>query len=335
MNYELECPMCDGTALLQIEPGVNTFRKEEFKILSHFYKCSKCEEEFTTTEIDQINVFQVYNQYRQLHNIPSASQIKLTRERYKLSAAKMSLILGIGQNQYSLYETGEIPNESNSQLISLVTDPNVFKAQLIKRKSLLQPKEYNKIHDNIEKVVISKDEAQFNLENIFFNPFSTPSEFNGFQSTSFEKFANMVIYFLQNAFLVTRLNKFLFYADFLNYKHSGFSISGYNYAAIPLGPVPQDYKTVYDLIEEHNFISTVRYETEYDTTEKFVQTKDFDSSLFTQLELESLELVKQKLSPLKTKTIIDMSHEEPGWLANKDKKELISYQKYAFYLKHF
>ncbi|MEW5843765.1 MAG: type II TA system antitoxin MqsA family protein [Bacteroidota bacterium] len=335
MVHELECPVCDGIASLQIEDGNHTFRKEKFDIHSYFYKCAKCGEEFTTTELDHINLAQVYNQYREAHNIPSAEQFKLIRERYDLSAARMSLILGIGQNQYSLYESGDIPNESNSQLISLIMDPEIFKKHLLKRKSILQPKDFDKIVEHLDSVILEEQENANCYESFFFNPFSSPSDLNGFQSTSLAKFANMVIFFLQDAFLVTRLNKYLFYSDFLNYKNTGFSISGYNYAAIPLGPVPQDYKTVYDLLEEHNYILTEPYETEFDFTEKFVLAKEFDSSLFSQIELESLKTVRQKFATLKTKKIIDMSHEELGWLENKDRKDLISYQKYASLLKHF
>jgi putative zinc finger/helix-turn-helix YgiT family protein len=335
MNYELDCPICDGQSSLIIEDGSNNFRKETFQVHSYYYKCNKCEEEFTTTELDQINVTQVYNQYREFHNIPSSEQFRLIRERYNLSASKMSLILGIGQNQFSLYESGEIPNESNSQLISLIIDPDIFKAHLLKRKSILQPKDYDKILEHLDAVILEEKEKANCLEGLFFNPFSTPSAFNGFQSTSFEKFANMVIFFLPEAFLVTRLNKYLFYADFLNYKSSGYSISGYNYAALPLGPVPQDYKTIYDLLEEHNFISTEPYDTDFDFTEKFVQSKEFNPSLFSKIELESLEAVKNKFAALKTKHIIEISHEEIGWLENKDRKDLISYQKYASLLKHF
>ncbi|MCL4549169.1 MAG: DUF4065 domain-containing protein [Bacteroidetes bacterium] len=335
MKHELECPYCDGIASLHIEPAKLSFRKEEFEVNSYFYKCNKCNQEFTEQYTDTITLDQVYNQYRQTHNIPSAEQFKLIRERYNLSASKMSLILGIGQNQYSLYESGDIPNESNSQLISLIMDPEIFKKHLLKRKSILQPKDFDKIVEHLDSVILEELENANCFESSFFNPFSAPSDLNGFQSTSLAKFANMVIFFLQDAFLVTRLNKYLFYSDFLNYKNSGFSISGYNYAAIPLGPVPQDYKTVYDLLEEHNYILTEPYETEFDFTEKFVLAKEFDSSLFSQIELESLKTVKQKFAALKTKQIIDMSHEELGWLENKDRKDLISYQKYASLLKHF
>ena len=52
-------------------------------------------------------------------------------------------------------------------------------------------------------------------------------------------------------------------------------------------------------------------------------------------ELNSLQIVKTKLAKLKTQEIIDMSHKEIGWKENVEKKDLISYQKYAFQLKNF
>lgn len=335
MKNELECPYCDGIASLHIEPAKLSFRKEEFEVNSYFYKCNKCNQEFTEEYTDTITLEQVYNQYREAHNIPSVKQFKLIRERYDLSASKMSLILGIGQNQYSLYESGDIPNGSNSQLISLIMDPEIFKKHLLKRKPILQPKDYDKIIEHLDNLIHDDVDNCNSLEHVFFNPFSTPSSFTGYQVPSLEKFANMVIYFLRSAFLVTRLNKFLFYADFLNFKLSGSSISGYNYAAYQYGPVPQKYYTVYDILEEKGFITREDYPIGNDVTDKFIQSVDFNSSLFDSSELESMELVKNKLSPLITDQIILMSHEELGWLENKDRKELISYQKYAPLLKHF
>jgi hypothetical protein len=333
MKLKLDCPFCEGFAELKNELRTVTYRKEEFNNYSFFYKCSNCGKDFTTTEIDDVNVNQIYNQYREKYSIPFPQQLIAIKENYNLSSAKMSEILGLGANQYRLYEGGEMPSSSTGTLLSLIMNPKDFKDLILRKKETLKIPE--KVFSHLNDLILQQKAEAKELKEIIFNSSIIPNRFTGFSIPNFEKFAHIVIYFLKEAFLVTRLNKYLFYADFLNYKRSGFSISGYNYAAIPLGPVPQDYKTVYDLLEEHNYISTVGYETEYDTTEKFVQTKDFDSSLFTPLELESLELVKQKLAPLKTKTIIDMSHEEPGWLANKEKKELISYQKYAFYLKHF
>lgn len=65
MKQKIECPYCDGTANLQKEAKELNYRKDAFKIVAHFYKCEKCNEEFTTTEADTISLMQAHNQYRE------------------------------------------------------------------------------------------------------------------------------------------------------------------------------------------------------------------------------------------------------------------------------
>lgn len=69
---------------------------------------------------------QVSRQYRERHSIPSPEEIKAIRMKYRVSAAKMSRILGLGANQYRLYENGEIPSLSNARLITLVAEKENF-----------------------------------------------------------------------------------------------------------------------------------------------------------------------------------------------------------------
>ena len=86
------------------------FRKETFEIVFHYYKCVDSGEQFTTTVLDEVNMNQVYNQYRDKFNIPFPDEIIRIKEKYGLSAAKMSEILGFGVNSYRQYEAGEMPN---------------------------------------------------------------------------------------------------------------------------------------------------------------------------------------------------------------------------------
>ena len=69
---------------------------------------------------------QVYRQYRERHGIPSPEDIKAIRLKYRVSAAKMSRILGLGANQYRLYEAGEMPSLSNARLITLIAEKDNF-----------------------------------------------------------------------------------------------------------------------------------------------------------------------------------------------------------------
>ena len=90
--------------ILENENRILNFRKEEFNIVYQFYRCEETGEQFTSTELDEVNMIQLYNQYRDKHNLPFPEEIKEARLKYGLSAAKMSEILGFGINSYRQYE---------------------------------------------------------------------------------------------------------------------------------------------------------------------------------------------------------------------------------------
>src|ERR1700739_2015590 len=126
MKEVIECPYGEGRALLTKAPQKITFRKEEFSVTAHFYVCEDCGEEFTTNETDEITLVQAYNQYRAKHGIPFPEEIKASREKYQLSAAKMSEVLQLGENGYANYEKGEMPTPAIGTLIRTASKPVNF-----------------------------------------------------------------------------------------------------------------------------------------------------------------------------------------------------------------
>ena len=50
----------------------------------------------------------------------------------------------------------------------------------------------------------------------------------------------------------TKLNKLLFYADFINHKQTDFSMSGVQYRAIPMGPVPNNFYSIFEYLANKN-----------------------------------------------------------------------------------
>jgi len=330
----MECAFCDNEEVsLFKESKEQSFRKDSFMIIDHFYKCEKCNEVYVTSEIEQINIVQVYNQYREKHKILFPEQIKKLREKYDVSAAKMSEILGFGTNTYGKYERGEIPNESNTALLNLITEPHNFKELLEEKREMLSTNEYEKILKNLDFLI--QDNSKFTLKSNLLENVKIPTRFHGFVFPNIEKLANLVIYFAENVkpFMV-KLNKLLFYADFLNYKKTGYSISGFQYAAIPMGPVPNNYGILFQLIENEGFIQT-----EYvsfnngEGSDRFVAKKVFDESLFTEIELDSINKVAETFKNMSTDEIKEISYKEIAWINEISGKKIIDYQKYAFGLK--
>ncbi len=127
MKKTMKSPMTGKEMKFCKETRIANYRGESFTYTAHYYLCEDSGERFTSTESDTEDIEQVYCQYRNRHGIPGPDEIKAIRMKYKVSASKMSRILGLGANQYRLYEAGEMPSLSNARLITLVADEKNFK----------------------------------------------------------------------------------------------------------------------------------------------------------------------------------------------------------------
>ena len=71
----MKSPITGKEMTLTRERRPMDFRKETFEVVFHFYRCEDTGEQFTTTEQDEVNMNQVYNQYRDKFNIPFPDEI--------------------------------------------------------------------------------------------------------------------------------------------------------------------------------------------------------------------------------------------------------------------
>jgi putative zinc finger/helix-turn-helix YgiT family protein len=329
----MKCAFCGGNAVKKTEINKINFRKEEFKIHKHFYECSNCKERFTTDELDNLNMKQVYNQYREKHSIPFPEQLIKARDNYGLSAAKMAEVLGFGSNIYRNYENGEVPNLSNGTLLNVSMDSNEFLKIVENKSNLFSKGQIEKVIANIKRLMALNDSRNY-LKKLLWDDIKIPNELSGYTIPSFNKFANVVLFFLElnkNTFKV-RMNKLLFYADFLHFKRTGQSITGYKYHAIQMGPVPYRYDAIYDLLTHENIIDFVFEEIKNNPVDKPVAINSFDEKLFVESELTVLDEVYKRFKNISTEALVELSHKEKGWIEENKKKGIISYQKYGYEL---
>lgn len=329
-------PFTGGETILVKEPREYDFRGSKFHIIHHHYRCIDTGETFTDARLDNLNLNQVYNQFREKEGIPFPDEITEYRKQYDLAATKMSQILGFGVNMYGKYEAGEIPSISNGRMINICKDPVFFKNYFISSAShQFQDKEKEAILKKIEKAIEHK---HVNIK-VEFEKYAALGNtergiYTGFVAPNLEKARQMVVYFAKLCSpFTTKMNKLLYFSDFLNYKRTGYAISGMTYQAITRGPVPERYDGLYgnvsDIVERvdefyPNDISGERLKTE----------REFDASIFSEEELRTLERVASRFKNTPTKDIVLISHEETAWIENHEKSNFISYQ-YAFDLKAF
>ena len=294
------------------EVRTTTFRKEEYSYI-HTGIIDEDGEMWTTTEMDEANIFQVYNQYRLKHGIPFPDEISGIREHYGLSAAKMSQILGFGINQYRMYEDGEVPSVSNARTIIAAREKDVFMSFVEASKSEMSEQEYLRIKKKVE------------AANGDYKPIVQPSEYTGFCSLSIDKVANVVRLIISTigSTFVTKMNKLLFYADFIHYKNHGYGITGITYKALPFGPVPEHWGTLYSSLPGIDMEEYV-----YPSGQSGIKLEAIENTnnILNESELRTIEKVCSLFSNMSAGEISQTSHLEKGWIENKDNRSAISYR---------
>ena len=333
MKKVIECPYCEGQATLQKQSKELMYRKELYKVIEHFYKCNNCKEEFTTTETDTITILQAHNQYREKYNVPFSEEIFSIREKYELSAIKMSEVLGLGVNGYSNYEKGEIPTPAIGNLIYTADNPEVFKVMLEKAKHYFSNGMYENTMGKVQFLVDRQKEPDcFQLK---LNQHNGPGSFTGYRKPNKEKLANAFIAFITKCKSEfndrLKLNKLLFYADFLNYKLNGYSITGLSYRAIQYGPVPTHYDNIYACLENEGIILSHWIKgKDRSAKETFITEGNYDCNLFSKDEQLIIEIIADNFKNTSTWDMVDLSHKEKSWIELHNGKEIINYQSYAF-----
>jgi len=326
----MKSPITGKQMSLRQERVEHEFRKETFTILYHYYLCEDTGQKFEDEHLAQLNLDQVYHQFRNRHNLPFPEDIIALRRQYDISAARMSEVLGFGINVYKSYEAGEIPNSSNARLIQLAHNPREFR-KLVELSNALNAKERTKVMHKIDELVLQEDFENFTLSGYLMGD-ERADEQTGYRRPSLDKFVEMVIFFtreVQPNLWKTKLNKMLFYADFLHFKKSVQSISGCRYRAIDMGPVPNNFHSLFDYMVRNEYIdSTITTFANGSIGEQFTPhtQRSFDASRLTETELETLQEVVSRFKTIKTSDIVTISHQEQAWEKNfKNGKKLISY----------
>ncbi|WP_300725363.1 type II toxin-antitoxin system antitoxin SocA domain-containing protein [uncultured Bacteroides sp.] len=326
----MKSPITGKEMIFRQEEAELTFRKETFRYIHLFYECEDSGERFTTTELDTLNVNQVYNQYRVKYGIPFPDEIKRIRSRYGLSAVKMAEILGLGDNQYRLYENGDMPSEANGKTLSSIRRPEIFLVYVENARNQLGAKEYVRVKERIETLV--RTAVPEESTRLIFDSYSRSAS-NGYAMQSVGKLKNVMLYLIGKCgpLFVTKMNKLLFYTDFLSYRTSGFGLTGLAYKAIQYGPVPARWDRVYSLVDDIRMEEVLLPSGNFGY--QLCATLPPDNSAFTSEEREVLDRIVARFKDVSAADISGLSHEEDAWKHYRDSSAFIDFNE-AFTLKH-
>ena len=303
-------PFTGGVATLQSESSTLVFRKESFHYVHQIYECQDSHERFSTTELDEANLAQVCNQYRAKYGIPFPEEIKRIRQHYALSATKMSEILGFGENQYRLYENGEMPSEANGKVLMSIMNPEIFRVFVENARGQFSDDEYDKL---MEKANVWENEKYSPAVIDYVFGKSRRDISNGYTALSISKIKNVLLYFIEkgHGVYITKMNKLLFYTDFLSFRERGKGMTGLRYKAIQHGPVPVRWDRIYSFYDDINQ-EILQLSNDREGT-MLVSNLSPVLADFSEDELEILERVYQRFKQETPTQISDTSHQEEAW----------------------
>jgi uncharacterized phage-associated protein len=227
-----------------------------------------------------------------------------------------------------------MPGITTGRLIQLAKDPVEFKKLIDLSSNELEAQEIERVNKKVTGRLTDWDKMEYLIEERLFGT-KVPTNYNGYRVPSLVKIGMMAKYFAQQLKpFKTKMNKLLFYADFLHYSKTGYSISGMTYVAITHGPVPKNYGGIYDRLSEEGYVDIEEVEFDDYGGEKFLNHDgEADMDFFSASERQAIEIVQQKLGRLKTVDIVNVSHDELAWQQNIDQHGRISYD-YGFSLYH-
>lgn len=151
-----------------------------------------------------------------------------------------------------------------------------------------------------------------------------------------KKYENAILYFTKycNNYLgATKLNKLLYYLDFISYRDRKKSVTNDKYIHKDYGPVPDAIDDVLVSLKKKNalFISIEPWRNGYKTIFKNKQAPDM--TVFDKYEQKLLQTICQEFELWSTEKIVAQTHLEAPWFYSKP-FEIVNY-KYASSLDPF
>lgn len=262
--------------------------------------------------------------YRDKVGLLKPEQIRAFRATFDLTQQELARVLGWGLATLSRYENGAIQDEAHDRALRMVMRPQTLLAELTERPAALTPARLELVLERLR----SRPHRQAAYESYIreYVGHHRPDIRSGYRAFAPARFKAMVLHFCKSPGVPrTKLNKLLWYADFLAFRQNTTSISGARYAHLPHGPAPDSYDTLFGWLSGPE--GALRLEDASIGSldcEVLIANESPDYGQFSNSELALLAQVAEKFKDAPAREVSDHSHKEPGYEQTRD-GEIISY----------
>ena len=226
----------------------------------------------------------------------------------ELSQAQFAALVGMGVASINRIENGAEPTPAHRLLLDgLRESANLLRA-LEGKEVELGAANVARVRRVAEKLLGESELRALAKYQELYHSDST----SGGRRFELEKLSEMVKFFCIEGEWKTKLNKLLFYSDFLAFRESGQSISGTRYVVGTFGPIPDRHEKLYSALCESGGLEARE---EFvpgsgQPVEKLYAQGQVDRRKFSILELSIMERVKLFFLGKSAKFVADYSHEE-------------------------
>lgn len=136
-----------------------------------------------------------------------------------------------------------------------------------------------------------------------------------------QKYSNAILFFTKycnNKYLgATKLNKLLYYLDFISYRDRRKSVTGDIYIHEDYGPVPSKSDEILAKLSGEGKVKVERVEYKESGTFKYEAKQDPDMSVFSEYEKKLLGKICKEFLLWSTDKIVNQTHLEAPWFYSK------------------
>ena len=325
------CPRCDDMVLAEVTREVRLLRVKGIDVSAPqlVARCPTCGDSIADEQMTCANLSEGLNAYRVSQGLLSPAEIRRAYERYGLTQQSFAKLLGLGAATLSRYEHGAVQTKQIDLAIRDAGTPAGMARLLKERGSSISADQREAA---VAAVSASAEHARPSVSpdggaaDFAVVPIgSAPSEFNGFTRLDVAKAMQMLGFMAGHCTGAgrTRLNKAMFYADYLWFASEANSMSGLKYARAPYGPVVDQFDVLFGEAVRWGYLTEqVVSFGRYDAM-AYAPATTFDASLFSEGEVALMERVAEFINSFDSAAdLSEYSHREQAWCSRADGESL-------------
>jgi putative zinc finger/helix-turn-helix YgiT family protein len=321
MKKKMYCPKCGAFQATYEEITEQTLpvRGECITVSGAVRYCSVCNEALVSEDLDAATLERAYCVFRERHGLLSPREIRAIRESYGMSQRAMARLLGWGDITLHRYENGALQDVAHDSVLRLIRDPANALALATTAADRLPAPAIESLKQRIQSRLDSERISQLRrcLERVVSYP--SCDQYSGFRAFDLDKWYSVVLELSRqrDGIVKTKLNKMLWYCDFLHFRDYSVSITGSPYLHLQYGPVPAHYDMLINLMELEGLITRTErvFSAERDIVGDVLSaTSDLERGPLTESERRVIRTVMSLFGDLTARQITEASHSERAYV---------------------